>query len=129
MKLTKSPPELMERFARALPEDPRVARRPMFGYPSGTVNGNMFAGTFGDDAIVKIVGEPGVGWVLSHGGEPFCPAPGKVMGGFWVVPRVDSSDLPRLREWVQRAFDCVSILPAKGEGKPTKSMKTKKKFV
>jgi hypothetical protein len=40
----KSPVELIERFATALPEHPAVVRKPMFGYRAAFANGNMVCG-------------------------------------------------------------------------------------
>jgi len=46
--LKKSPPELVERFAAALPAHPDLVRKPMFGYPAAFVHGNMVCGLFQD---------------------------------------------------------------------------------
>jgi TfoX/Sxy family transcriptional regulator of competence genes len=43
-----------ELFAAVLPADGRVATRPMFGQMAAFVNGNMFAGIFGDNVFVRL---------------------------------------------------------------------------
>ncbi len=40
----KSSPALIAYFDKALPDDPRVERRQMFGYPCAFVNGQLFTG-------------------------------------------------------------------------------------
>lgn len=46
-----------EFFRSLLPDDPRVTIRPMFGNISAFVNGNMFAGLFGNDTFVRLSDE------------------------------------------------------------------------
>ena len=50
----KTPPELVAVFNKAIPVSPSVTCRPMFGYASAFVNGNMFAGTFRDSIVVRL---------------------------------------------------------------------------
>jgi TfoX/Sxy family transcriptional regulator of competence genes len=50
----RTPPEIVAAFDKALPASPAVIRRPMFGYASAFVNGNMFAGTFQDAIVVRL---------------------------------------------------------------------------
>jgi hypothetical protein len=40
----KSPDDLIARFHAALPDDPRIECRKMFGYPCAFVGGNLFTG-------------------------------------------------------------------------------------
>ncbi len=46
--------ESKEFFRSLLPDEPRVTLRPMFGSISAFVNGNMFAGLFGNDLFVRL---------------------------------------------------------------------------
>ena len=49
------PDEKSKEFFRSLlPDDSRVTIRPMFGNISAFVNGNMFAGLFGNDLFVRL---------------------------------------------------------------------------
>jgi hypothetical protein len=43
MKWRKSSETLVQKFAELLPQDPRVERRKMFGYPAGFMGGNYAA--------------------------------------------------------------------------------------
>ena len=44
MAWTKAPQSLVDLFTESLPDDPRIERRKMFGFPSVFVGGNMCAG-------------------------------------------------------------------------------------
>jgi TfoX/Sxy family transcriptional regulator of competence genes len=121
MKMEKSPPGLVETFAAALPDDPRVERRQMFGYPCAFAGGNMFAGLFADDLWVRV--EParraeliGQGWKLLE------PMPGRPMKDYLVVPPATVDDRAALTDWVARALEYTSTLPPK-EKKPPKAKK------
>lgn len=103
MEWQKTPEAVADAFAAALPSDSRVERRKMFGYPAAFVGGNMFAGTYASDIVVKLGASGG-------GLAEFEPMPGRKMGGFYVVPR-DASQLPGL---LKAAFDYVASLPPKG---------------
>ena len=50
----KSPPDLVERFAGALPAHSGVERHTMFGCPCAFTNGHMFCGLFQDRALVRL---------------------------------------------------------------------------
>jgi hypothetical protein len=113
-KMEKTPDDVADAFDRALPEDPRVERRKMFGFPAGFVGGSMFAGTYGPDVVVKL-GPDGQGL------EPFVPSPGRPMTGFYMAPKEPGA----LASQVRKAFDYVSALPPKA-AKP-KAKKAAKK--
>lgn len=68
----KTSPELLVAFDKALPASPGVTRRPMFGYASAFVNGNMFAGTFQDAIVVRLAEDDRVA-LLKKGAAPFEP--------------------------------------------------------
>jgi hypothetical protein len=53
MEFQKSPQELIDAFEAAMPGAPAM-KRPMFGYPCGFVNGNMFMGLFADKMFVRL---------------------------------------------------------------------------
>ncbi len=54
MDWKKSPQGLIDLFAEATANDPRVERRKMFGYPAVFVGGNMCAGLFGDGMFARL---------------------------------------------------------------------------
>lgn len=105
--MPKSPPELVARFAACLPDDPSVTRRPMFGYPSATVGGHMFASLFRDDVVVRLP------TAEVAGGLPFEPMPGRAMSGYTILPAAVAADPDALRSWLERAFRAASELPPK----------------
>ncbi len=52
--MPKSDPHTAAIFQALLPDDPRIAMRPMFGHAAAFVGGNMFAGTFGTHVFVRL---------------------------------------------------------------------------
>lgn len=117
MKMEKSPPELEKIFDQAFPDDPRAERRKMFGFPSGVVNGNMFAGLFERNVVVRL-GEADLSLMVNeYGARRFEPM-GKAMTGYVTVPAAIVAEPERLREWVQRAFEFAAALPAKEKKAP-----------
>lgn len=104
---SKSPPELAERFAAALPDDPSITRRPMFGWPSATVGGHMFASLHRDAVVVRLPPDQ------VPGGREFEPMPGRAMGGYTVLPAEAAADADALRPWLERAFRAAAALPPK----------------
>ena len=112
MPWTKTPPELAAAFDKALPRDPRVVRKPMFGYPALFLDGNMFAGTFQD----KIVARLSAGdreRALKEGATPFEPMAGRPMKEYVVVPAADVRKPVALARWIERARVHATTLPGK----------------
>ena len=72
----KTSPELVAAFDKALPTSPGVTRRPMFGYASAFVNGNMFAGTFQDSIVVRLSERDRVALLKMKGAASFEHAQG-----------------------------------------------------
>ena len=109
----KSPVELVERFATALPEHPAVVRRPMFGYPAAFANGNMVCGLFQDSVVVRL-GKEGAASAIADGrARQFTPMPGRTMTGYVLVPTAEASDTRALAVWLQQALDFTLTLPKK----------------
>lgn len=50
-KWKKSSPELVARFETALPRDPRITPRKMFGYPASFLSEGFFAGLFEERVV------------------------------------------------------------------------------
>jgi TfoX/Sxy family transcriptional regulator of competence genes len=106
--------EAKSAFRDLVPEDPAVTVRPMFGNLSAFVNGNMFAGIFGDELFVRLP-DAERGEVRSQGGADFEPMPGRAMRGYVTVPGGLSGD--RSRELVSRSLAWARELPAKEPGR------------
>ena len=107
MDFTKSPADLVERFGAALPDDPSVKRRPMFGWPSANVGGHMFASLHRDAVVVRLPPSD------VPGGVPFEPMPGRQMAGYTILPADQAGDLSLLAGWLDRAFRAAAALPPK----------------
>lgn len=119
MSWQKSPPELIERFAEMVPNDPRVERRKMFGYPAAFANGRLFAGLHQSDLVLKLPAEDRA-LLQAHGhARAFEPMPGRTMNGF-VALRGDTLPGPDVMSaWMARALEHVAALPPKA-AKPKK---------
>ena len=113
----KSPPDLVERFAAALPAHPVVVRKPMFGYPAAFVNGNMICGLFRDSVVVRL-GKEGASKAVEAGeARQFAPMPGRAMTGYVLVPDADARDPRPLGAWLKRALEYTLTLPKKQPGR------------
>ena len=66
----KSPDDLIALFYAALPEDPRVERRKMFGYPCAFVGGNLFTGLHQEDVIVRLAEKDRLAVIDKQGARP-----------------------------------------------------------
>ena len=94
---TKSPPELVERFAAVMDRYPDAVRKKMFGYPAAFVGGNMATGLFADQWVVRLPDDRDRGRRRQRGAGSFEPMPGKPMKAFVVIPAADVDDDARDR--------------------------------
>ncbi|HEU5295498.1 MAG TPA: TfoX/Sxy family protein [Burkholderiaceae bacterium] len=109
----KSPPDLIERFTRALPPHAGLVRKPMFGYPAAFANGNMVCGLFQDSVVVRLGKEGSAQAVAAGHAQQFMPMAGRPMTGYVLVPASDAQDPRSLAAWLQRALDYTLTLPKK----------------
>ena len=123
-KFEKSPPELVARFDTVAADFPRAERRLTFGYPCLYVGGNMVSGLFESSWHVKLGPEQRHELEAIPGAKPFEPMPGRPMTGFTLLPPSVVDDDDEIREWVGRAVDFGTTLPAKV---PKSKSKTKPK--
>jgi len=115
MKFTKAPGWLVETFAAVMPPPP-VVHRPMFGYPSAHVNGNMFAGLFKDSMILRLPDELREE-LIAAGGEPFAPMPGRAMREYVTVPETILSNHAKLAAWIAKSLKYAEALPPEEKSK------------
>ena len=116
MKMPKHSDEAKAHFRGLISEAPGVEVKPMFGSLGAFVNGNMFAGLFGDDVGVKL-DEAGLEQLRAlPGSGPFGPEE-RPMGGYLSLPR-DLTDA-EASAWADRAREFVATLPPKAK-KPKK---------
>ena len=113
MAWRKSPPELIAAFDAALPDDRRVVRRSMFGYPCAFARGNMFTGLHQESLIVRLPEEERARLLRQPGASIFTPMPGRQMKEYVAVPPELIEDGEALRGWMTIALDYASSLPAK----------------
>lgn len=115
--------EAIERFKMAMPTDPRVSLRPMFGNLAAFANGYMFCGLFGDDVFVRFDAD-GQARITADGGMPFAPMPGRPMRDYVVLPSARAHDVPALAATIAESLAHTMALPPKAP-KPAKAAKPK----
>jgi TfoX/Sxy family transcriptional regulator of competence genes len=118
MEWIKSPQGLIDLFTESLPDDPRLERRKMFGYPVVFVNGNMCAGLFQDRVFARLSNEDRA--TLPGGGDYFEPMPGRPMKAYAVIPDEVVADEEKLVGVLARAVAFTAVQPPKAK-KPAKS--------
>ena len=121
MPWKKAPADLIETFYSALPQDGRVERRKMFGYPCAFVNRNMFAGLHEHGLLVRLPEKKRTELLRHAGAAQFEPMSGRVMREYVVVPKAMQADRKALTSWVLQAFQYAAALPAKPPRKQTKA--------
>ena len=114
-KWQKSSPELVARFQAALPDDPGVERRSMFGYPAAFVGGNMFAGLHEERCLVRLDEAPRATLLAEPGAVTFAPMPVRPMREYVVVPLDLVGDPKELAAWLGKAFAYARRLPPKAK--------------
>jgi TfoX/Sxy family transcriptional regulator of competence genes len=110
MKMPKHSDEAKAHFRSLVTRGPGVEVKPMFGSLGAFVNGNMYAGLFGDDVGVKLDDAGLAELDALPGSGPFGPQE-RPMGGYRSLP----ADLPDAEKvaWVERAREHISTLPPK----------------
>jgi TfoX/Sxy family transcriptional regulator of competence genes len=92
-------------------------QRRMFGYPCAFVNGNMFAGLFQTGLFLRLSEPERERFLRLKGASRFEPLPGRVMREYVTAP-ADLARQPKVvAEWLRKAFNYASSLPAKAEKK------------
>jgi hypothetical protein len=106
--MDKPSAESLARFEALVEVVADADRKIVFGSPTCLVGGNMFFGVHAAGLFVRLA-EPDAKELLSAGGAPFEPMPGRPMAGFVVLPAA----LPAQDQWVRRSYDYAMTLPAK----------------
>lgn len=115
-KMPKMSEQAKAAFQALAPSDPAVTTRPMFGNLSLFVNGNMFAGLFGEDIFVRL-SDADQQKVKQKGGRDFEPMPGHAMKGYACIPSGWQQDRRAAEAWITRSLEWARKLPAKGPAK------------
>ncbi|MFE4949420.1 TfoX/Sxy family protein [Leifsonia sp. NPDC056665] len=122
MQIPRPSQETMELFRSVVPDAPGVEVKPMFANLGAFVNGNMFAGLFGESVGVRVPDEAVREKLQAIDGTgPYGPAE-RPMGGYVSLPDAWRDDPDRLREWIGVALEQVGRMPPK-EKKPRKTPK------
>jgi hypothetical protein len=113
MAWTKTPPENHELFRAALPRDPRIAQKKMFGCLVGMVNGRMYAATFGRSVFIRLSPDDRAEALGLDGAEIWDP---RGLGGereTVFFPETIMDEREELRDWLARGLAYSASLPAK----------------
>lgn len=110
-KWKPAPAPLVSLFAGAIGSLPAVEAKKMFGYPAAFLNGNMMAGLFQDQMILRL-SAPDRDALLRTGGTPFAPM-GRTMREYVVVPETVLDSAKDLGAWLRKSASYVGSLPAK----------------
>lgn len=103
-----------EALLRSLvPATGEVTVKPMFGNLSAFVKGNMFAGVFGEDFLVRLSEADRAELLENDGAAVFEPMKGRQMKEYVVVPRPWTRDPSKIKPWVKRSLEWSSKLPPK----------------
>lgn len=116
-------PAVVAAYEAALPDDPRVERKKMFGMPCAFVNRQMFFGTFEGTVVARI----GPARVQERAGKDglvvFTPMVDRAWRDYVQVDATANADL--LKGLATEALAWTAKLPAKA--KPTRSEKKSRK--
>ncbi len=117
MKMPKPTEKAKEAFSALIPGEPAITLRPMFGNLAAFVNGNMFAGLFGEGMFVRLP-DAEAEKVIKQGGKWFEPMAGHRMGGYVMVAADWQKTPGTVKPLVNRALTLTREMPAKVK-KPT----------
>jgi TfoX/Sxy family transcriptional regulator of competence genes len=97
----------------------RCERKPMFGHPVYFVNGNMFAGLYGDGIFVRL-SEQDQGAMRATWDETtnLAPMPDRPMREYVMVPDSLCADRSAFGEWLERSYQYTLSLPPKPAKEP-----------
>ena len=110
--MPKPSEEAKAAFTKLVPSGPGVTLRPMFGNLAAFVNGNMFAGLFGEDLFVRLPEQESAA-VRKQGGRDFEPMAGRAMKGYVTVPSTWRSKTDASSAWIKRALELTGKMPPK----------------
>ena len=122
MKMPKPSEQAKAAFSKLVPDEPAVAMRPMFGNLAAFVNGNMFAGLFGEDLFVRLPDDQAAP-IRKQGGRDFEPMPGHAMKGYVMVHKTWGSNPNATRGWIATSLTFARGLPPKAAVKKAAAKK------
>jgi TfoX/Sxy family transcriptional regulator of competence genes len=116
----KPSPELSRILDEAAEPFPAIERRKMFGCPAFYINGNMFAGVYGQQLFLRLPPEQRAELAAGLGAKPFEPIAGRPMKEYVTMPEAVWSEQAALDEWMRRSVEFVASMPPK-QPKPKKA--------
>src|SRR5262245_21405521 len=115
--MPKADPTTATLFRALLPDDPRVTVRPMFGHTAAFVNGHMFAGTFGSHVFARLNESSRAELLAVPGATVFAPMKNRPMKEYVQLPVAFLTEPSVAKQWIARALEWTSTLPAKAKGR------------
>jgi TfoX/Sxy family transcriptional regulator of competence genes len=125
MKMPRPSEGAKERFSGLVPDDTTITLRPMFGNLAAFVNGNMFAGLFGEGLFVRLPDLEAEA-VIKKGGRWFEPVAGHRMGGYVMVAPEWQQKPATVQPLIVRALTLTRAMPAKAKKPAAKKAATGK---
>ncbi|SFA85995.1 MULTISPECIES: TfoX/Sxy family protein [unclassified Bacillus (in: firmicutes)] len=113
MTMPRPNDESKEFFASVIPVEPRVTVKPMFGNLASFMNGNMFAGLFGNQIFVRLPENDRLLLLEEDGAVEFSPMPGRKMKEYVVLPEQWRNHPDLVKEWLNKSLSWVETLPVK----------------
>ena len=113
MNIPRADENSKEFFRSILPDNPSITIRPMFGNISAFVNGNMFAGLFGNDIFVRLSSEDRQELLEEKGASYLEPMKGKPMKEYVIIPKTWQNKPETIRLCLLRSLDSTGKLPPK----------------
>jgi TfoX/Sxy family transcriptional regulator of competence genes len=127
MAWRKSPPTLVSLFDSVIPDDRRISRRKMFGYPAAFVNGNLFAGLHQESFILRLSAADREIMKDRLGATTFEPIKGRQMREYVVLPEDLLTDGAQLARWLEQSLAYAHTLVPKSKKRPGRAPGTKRK--
>ncbi len=109
----KAPPEMIALFEELLGGVPQSEPRKMFGYPAAFRRGNMFAGLFQEQLVLRLAEGDRVTIFAAKRATPFMPMPGRAMREYVSFSKPMQTTREELLRWLQRSFAYADSMPAK----------------
>ena len=117
MKVPRADEDSKQFFKTLLPDDSRITTRPMFGNISAFVNGNMFAGVFGEDLFVRLPDHAKEELLAEKGASLLEPMKGRPMKDYVIIPATWRDEPQTMRSWISKSLTWSAKLPAKKKSK------------
>ena len=113
MDWEKPSAELSRILDEAAQPFPAIERRKMFGCPAFYINGNMFAGVYGQQLFLRLPPEARASLASELAAKPFEPIAGRPMKEYVAMPKAVWADQQALDDWMRQSVEFVSSMPAK----------------